>query len=260
MSRPALPAENPAIVGQLCLPDPDSPLPAVTDRPATTKRGVCPARRGGPIPARMARADPQAWSARLPACLSDRRWMPGYRTGPSREQGRETWQIRSQASISARTGPTCVRMARTGDFPRTGTASGSLPNGSGTGMSAGSSSRPRGARAVPACDGLRGLARQPPPVPGCCQDRPGGCLPDHPGNMPVAREGPAGPRTELRATFSGPGDPVSRKPLPCLGAMHDRKIRELIAGEAVHAGRRGGADRHGSLVGQVVQPADECDP
>ncbi len=65
---------------------------------------------------------------------------------------------------------------------------------------------------------------------------------DDPGDMPVAREHPAGRRARDRQILSGPGDPVPRSRLPRLVAWidkaiatYDREIRKLIAGEAGHA-------------------------
>ena len=72
--------------------------------------------------------------------------------------------------------------------------------------------------------------------------QPRGSLLDHLGDMLVAREMLVDQRAQLRTTFSELGDPVSRRRLPRIIAMHDREIghydkaiRELISGDSAHA-------------------------
>ena len=54
--------------------------------------------------------------------------------------------------------------------------------------------------------------------------QPRGSLLDHLGDMLVAREMLVDQRAQLRTTFSELGDPVSRRRLPRIIAMHDREI------------------------------------
>ena len=80
--------------------------------------------------------------------------------------------------------------------------------------------------------------------PDLAPTEPRGHFLDHLGDMLVAREMLVDQRAKARIVHAELGDPVSRKRLPRIVAMHDREIerydtaiRELIDGSTAHAGR-----------------------